>query len=116
MNRLKRNQIVIYSIALMLVVAGYLNYIERDNSLEISANTQNTNNIGDATLVSNNEMEEGKKGQEDDNTQKNSSNSEQQAQETNSKEQNNVNTEKDNDLKDTEGNQKIEETSRCKSD
>lgn len=58
MNKIKRNQIVIYSIALMLVVAGYLSYIENDKSLEISANTQNTTNIGDATLVSNNETEE----------------------------------------------------------
>jgi len=57
MNRLKRNQIVIYSIALMLVVAGYLNYMENDKIIEISANTQNTTNIGDATLVSNNEIE-----------------------------------------------------------
>lgn len=58
MNKIRRNQIVIYSIALMLVVAGYLNYIERDNSIEISANSQNTTNIGDATLVSNNETTE----------------------------------------------------------
>lgn len=55
MNKFKKNQIVVYSIVLMLVVAGYLNYIENDNSVEISANTQNTTNIGDATLVSNNE-------------------------------------------------------------
>lgn len=112
MNRLKRNQIVIYSIALMLVVAGYLNYIERDNSVEISANTQNTNNIGDATLVSNNEIEEGKKGQED-NTQKNSSNSEQQA-----NEKNNENIEK-NEVSKKDGetqNFETEETSRCKSE
>ena len=58
MNRIKKNQIVVYSIALMLVIAGYLNYIENDKSVEISANTQNTTNIGDATLVSNNETEE----------------------------------------------------------
>jgi len=57
MNKMKRNQIVIYSIALMLVVAGYLNYMENDKIIEISANTQNTTNIGDATLVSNNEIE-----------------------------------------------------------
>ena len=55
MNKAMKNQIVVYSIVLMLVVAGYLNYIENDNSVEISANTQNTTNIGDATLVSNNE-------------------------------------------------------------
>lgn len=58
MNKAKKNQIVIYSIVLMLVVAGYLNYIENDKSIEISANTQNTTNIGDATLVSNNEIKE----------------------------------------------------------
>lgn len=55
MDKFKKNQIVVYSIVLMLVVAGYLNYIENDNAIEISANTQNTTNIGDATLVSNNE-------------------------------------------------------------
>lgn len=59
MDKFKKNQIVVYSIVLMLVVAGYLNYIENDKSIEISANTQNTTNIGDATLVSNNkEIEE----------------------------------------------------------
>lgn len=57
MNKLKKNQIVVYAIALMLVVAGYLNYIENDRTVEISAQNQNTN-IGDATLVSNNEVEE----------------------------------------------------------
>ena len=60
MNRTIKNQIVVYSIVLMLLVAGYLNYIENDNSVEISANTQNTTNIGDATLVSNNETEKDK--------------------------------------------------------
>lgn len=55
MNKFKKNQIVVYSIVLMLVVAGYLNYIANDKSVEISANTQNNTNIGDATLVSNNE-------------------------------------------------------------
>lgn len=57
MNKLKKNQIVVYAIALMLVVAGYLNYIENDRTVEISAQNQNTN-IGDATLVSNNEVVE----------------------------------------------------------
>ena len=58
MNKAMKNQIVIYSIVLMLVVAGYLSYIENDKSVEISANTLNTTNIGDATLVSNNEIVE----------------------------------------------------------
>ena len=66
MNKLKKNQIVVYSIVLMLVVAGYLNYIENDNSVEISANTQNTTNIGDATLVSNNETIEEDKTKNDE--------------------------------------------------
>jgi stage III sporulation protein AH len=57
MNKFKKNQIVVYAIALMLVVAGYLNYIENDRTVEISTQNQNTN-IGDATLVSNNEVEE----------------------------------------------------------
>lgn len=57
MNKLKKNQMVVYAIALMLVVAGYLNYIENDRTVEISAQNQNTN-IGDATLVSNNEIVE----------------------------------------------------------
>lgn len=54
MDKFKKNQIVVYSIVLMLVIAGYLNYIENDKTTPISANTQNTTNIGDATLVSNN--------------------------------------------------------------
>lgn len=57
MDKFKKNQIVVYAIALMLVVAGYLNYIENDRTVEISAQNQNTN-IGDATLVSNNEVAE----------------------------------------------------------
>lgn len=56
MNKFRKNQIVIYSIVLMLVIAGYLNYIENDKVIEISTNTQNDTNIGDAKLVSNNEI------------------------------------------------------------
>ena len=59
MDKVKKNQVVVYAVALMLVVAGYLNYIENDRTVEISSTTQNQNtNIGDATLVSNNEVEE----------------------------------------------------------
>ncbi len=87
MNRLKRNQIVIYSIALMLVVAGYLNYIENGSTIEISSNTQNTNNIGDATLVNNNEIVNDVSENEEEKTEK-------EDKETTSKteEQNSVNT------------------------
>ena len=55
MNRIKKNQIAIYIIALMLVIVGYLSYIENKNYIKIGENNQNTNNIGDATLVNNNE-------------------------------------------------------------
>lgn len=58
MEKFKKNQIVVYAIVLMLVVAGYLNYIENDKVIEISADTQRDANIGDATLVSNNETNE----------------------------------------------------------
>lgn len=83
MNKAKKNQIVIYSIVLMLVVAGYLNYIENDKVLEISAKTQNTTNTGDATLVSNNEIkqeqqDESKKEESSQQTSKNKIESEKQ--------------------------------------
>lgn len=58
MNTFKKNQIVVYAISLMLVVAGYLNYIENDRTVEISSTTRKQNtNIGDATLVNSNEVE-----------------------------------------------------------
>jgi len=96
MNKMKRNQIVIYSIALMLVVAGYLNYIERDNSIEISSNTQNTNNIGDATLVSNNEI--GNKEEQKENIEK-----------TEKEESKETNTTLDEEIKETNSNVNADE-------
>ena len=76
MNKLKRNRIVVYTISLMLVVAGYLNYIENNDAIEISStNTQNTTNIGDATLVSNNEAVEGEKKEEINNEENNTTES-----------------------------------------
>ena len=58
MNKFKKNQLVVYAIVLMLIVAGYLSYIDNNKSIEISSNSQNNTNIGDATLVSNNETNE----------------------------------------------------------
>lgn len=59
MKFLKNNQIIIYVIALMLVTAGYLSY--NSNTVETSSNTINTStetaDIGDATLVSSNDLE-----------------------------------------------------------
>jgi len=62
MKNLKKNQVVIYVIALMLVVAGYLNYTgNTQESIETSSMVNNTENIqdeelGDAKLVSNNNV------------------------------------------------------------
>ena len=50
MNFFKKNQMLIYVIALMLVVAGYLSYTSHDSET-IQTGTQN---IGDAQLVSTN--------------------------------------------------------------
>ena len=65
----KKNEFVIYAIALMLVTAGYLNYSTniKDKSLETSSNSNIVNNslkeagIGDARLVNSNDLEENNK-------------------------------------------------------
>ena len=64
MKMLKKNQVVIYVIALMLVVAGYLNYTSTsDFSAAIQASSSEEElarmaNIGDAQLVSSNVLSE----------------------------------------------------------
>lgn len=64
MRILKNNQIIIYVIALMLVAAGYLNYTSQDNKLiETSSDagiidTNEIADIGDAKLVSSNDVTE----------------------------------------------------------
>lgn len=61
-GNIKKGSIVIYVMALMLVTAGYWNYISNESkTIETVSETQkeqNTNdeNLGDATLVSNNEL------------------------------------------------------------
>ena len=61
MKFLKKNQIIIYVLALMLMTAGYLNYVSnhKENSVETSMQIESNDdmllantNIGDATLVS----------------------------------------------------------------
>lgn len=66
MKILKKNQIVIYVIAIMLMTAGYLNYSTNDsnNSVETSMNIESKDDskladIGDATLVNSNDIVEG---------------------------------------------------------
>ena len=65
MNKLKKGSVVIYVLAIMMVTAGYWNYISREAqtietvSMEQNENTEenaNDENLGDATLVSNNEL------------------------------------------------------------
>ena len=63
---LKKNQVIIYVIALMLVTAGYLNYttntaqqVSTQTALEVEANDDmQIADIGDATLVNSNDVVE----------------------------------------------------------
>ena len=63
-GKLKKGSIAIYVLALMLVTAGYWNYISQESKTiqtvaETEKNTENNTvdeNLGDATLVSNNEL------------------------------------------------------------
>lgn len=71
MKMLKKNQVVIYVIALMLVVAGYLNYTStNDFTSAIQASSSEEElaqmaNIGDAQLVSSNVLVENNSTQDD---------------------------------------------------
>lgn len=63
-NVLKKNQLAILVIALMLVTAGYLNYISNQETLQTGTNTVEGSDqyaaIGDATLVNSGELLEEK--------------------------------------------------------
>ena len=76
MRFLKRNQIIVYSLVLMLMVAGYFNYTENvaktsvETSVDIESKTdEKLADIGDATLVSSSDVvvenEENKENQEE---------------------------------------------------
>lgn len=63
MKNLKKNQFIIYAISLMLVAAGYFNYITYDKNVKEtysediqSENLEQTANVGDAVLVNNKEI------------------------------------------------------------
>lgn len=61
LNALKKNQIIIFAIALMLITAGYLNYsMNVEQTAEASAEAEKNEyaGIGDAKLVSNNNVME----------------------------------------------------------
>ena len=70
MKLFKKNQVIIYVIALMLVTAGYLNYTSNDN-LKTAVQTASSEeelekmaNIGDAQLVSSNDIKKENKTEE----------------------------------------------------
>ena len=63
LKSIKKNQVIIYVIALMLVAAGYLNYTAGDGAIQANSNPEvtyqeNIAEIGDATLVNSNVTEE----------------------------------------------------------
>ena len=55
---LKKNQLAILVIALMLITAGYLNYTSNDKTIQTNGNVLQTAAIGDATLVDTKPIEE----------------------------------------------------------
>lgn len=58
-SKIKKGTVAIYVLALMLVTAGYWNYLSRETQTLATMNSEEnaTNeNLGDATLVSNNEL------------------------------------------------------------
>ena len=87
-GKLKKGSIAIYVLALMLVTAGYWNYISQESKTiqtvaETEKNIENNTvdeNLGDATLVSNNELI--KEENEKDKEQQNQEISEEETQET----------------------------------
>ncbi len=98
MKKFKGSEVVIYAVALMLVAAGYFNYMTFENqtqetySEDITEIKEETANVGDAVLVSNNDVQ---------NTTNNAS--ENKAQETQS-DDTSKNNEKENKSDDTSGN------------
>ena len=58
MKVIKRNQLVILVIGLMLVTAGYLNFIERQKSMIETSSDIEIADLGDATLVNSGEIVE----------------------------------------------------------
>lgn len=56
LKSIKKGEVIIYVIALMLVAAGYLNYTSNENNNTVETYSENIANIGDAVLVSNNDV------------------------------------------------------------
>ena len=64
LNKIKKSEVAVYAIALMLVTAGYFNYLKFDNGKakevysEDVQNLEQPANVGDAVVVSNNEVKD----------------------------------------------------------
>lgn len=94
---LKKNQVIVYVIALMLVTAGYLNYttntaeqVSAQTAMEMEANDDmQIANIGDATLVSSEAVSEN---ETTENIAENTTNTESTETSTNTTENENANT------------------------
>lgn len=99
LKSIKKGEVIIYVIALMLVAAGYLNYTSNENNT-VETYSENVANIGDAVLVSNNDV---------NNTQNNTANSNEKkeidTQNEEKKDENNINNSQ------IVPNEEIEETS-----
>ena len=66
--KVKKGSVVLYVLALMLVTAGYWNYISQETLTIAAVNNENENttsdeHLGDATLVSNNQLIQEENGQ-----------------------------------------------------
>lgn len=104
MKKFKGSEVAIYAVALMLVAAGYFNYMTFENqtqetySEDVTEIKEETANVGDAVLVSNNDVQNTTNNTSENKAQETKSDdtSENKAQETNSNDtKENNNQEKD---------------------
>lgn len=110
---LKKNQVVVYVIALMLVVAGYLNFTTNneqalETSLQMEADDMQIADIGDAKLASSNDvvtsnLESQEKKQEEGKEQNSTENTIQEKKVEKTEENNNANILKENTTIQTNG-------------
>ena len=97
MKILKKNQLALLVISLMLITAGYLNYNASilGNTEEASTNALDIASIGDATLVNANVVTEGELVSNEDNNEALVENEENGTEETAAEIQSNINSSED---------------------
>ena len=86
LKSIKKGEVIIYVVALMLVAAGYLNYTSNENNNTVETYSENIANIGDAVLVSNNDVNDIQ-----DNTTNSNETKETNAQSEEKEDENNIN-------------------------